>query len=154
MAPGMVIALGHPDRGDDGVGPALLSRLQGRVPAEVVLQHAVGDALALLDLWGGAAWAIVLDAARSGAQAGTLHRVEPADGVLPNGLGRVSTHGFGLQEALALGATLGRMPGRLVIYAVEGAAFGAGAGLSPPVAAALDGAARAVQREIALLGGD
>ncbi len=149
MARGVVIALGNTERGDDGAGPALLARLPGVVPNGVALREAGGDPLALLDLWSDADWAIVLDGAVSGAPAGTLHRVEAAEGALAKDVGRFSTHGFGLREAVELGRTLGRLPLRLVVYAVEGACFDHGAPLSPAVAAALDDAAARVGREVA-----
>jgi hydrogenase maturation protease len=41
-----------------------------------------------------------------------------------------------------------RMPGRLVVHAIEAADLGRGTGLTPGVAAAVDAAARAVLEEI------
>lgn len=154
MARGLVIALGHPDRGDDGAGPALLERLRGQAPAGVLLRHHTADALGLLDLWSGAAWAVLLDAAVSGAPPGTLHRRSLPDQPLPAGPARWSTHGFGLAEAVALARSLDRLPGRLVVYALEAGAVTPGTGLSPPVAAALDAAAARVGAEIARLGAE
>ncbi len=50
---------------------------------------------------------------------------------------RGSTHALGLGEAIELARALGRLPGRLLVYGVEGADFGTGEGLSPAVTAAL-----------------
>jgi hydrogenase maturation protease len=151
MARGLVIALGHPDRGDDGAGPAVLARLRAQPPEDAVLDHHTGDALALLDLWAGAPWAVLLDAAVSGAAPGTLHRRVVPDQPLPPRRPGWSTHGLGLAEAVALGRSLNRLPGRLVVYALEAADVSPGAGLSPPVAAALEPAAARVRAEIARL---
>lgn len=151
MVEGIVIALGNPDRGDDGAGPALLARLRAAPPVGAALVDAGGDPLALLDLWSGRPWAVVLDVAVSGAPAGTAHRIEAGAGALPKDLGRCSTHGFGIGEAVELARSLGRMPGRLIVHALEGARFDRGAGLSPAVRAALPAAEAALRREIAAL---
>ena len=60
----------------------------------------------------------------------------------------VSSHGLGLGEAIGLARALGRMPGRLVIHAVEAADFGQGVGLTPAVAAAADALTSAVLRDL------
>jgi hydrogenase maturation protease len=46
---------------------------------------------------------------------------------------RCSTHALGVAEAIELARALGRLPARLEVYAIEGARFTAGAGLSPAV---------------------
>jgi hydrogenase maturation protease len=50
---------------------------------------------------------------------------------------RSSTHAFGVAEAVELARELGRLPGRLEVYAIEGADFSAGAELSAEVASAV-----------------
>ena len=52
--------------------------------------------------------------------------------------GGASTHGLGLAEAIELGRALGRLPARLVVYAIEGQGYATGAPLSPPVARAAE----------------
>jgi hydrogenase maturation protease len=151
MAGGMVIALGNADRGDDGLGPAVLACLRTDRPAGVTLHRAGDDALGLLDEWAGVPWAIAVDAVVTGAAAGTVHRMETADGAMPAGLAGVSSHGFGLAEAVALGCALGRLPPRLIVHAVEGAQFDTGTRLSPAVASAVETVAAAVRREVATL---
>ena len=44
--------------------------------------------------------------------------------------GASSTHAVGIGEAIELARTLDRLPGRLIVYAVEGHRFDAGLGLS------------------------
>ena len=46
---------------------------------------------------------------------------------------RSSTHAFGVADAVELARALGRLPGRLDVYAIEGASFAAGDRLSPAV---------------------
>ena len=61
------------------------------------------------------------------------------------GTGRTaSSHGLGLDEAVALALALDRMPGRLVVHAIEAADLTQGPGLTPTVAAAVPTVAAAV----------
>ncbi len=58
-----------------------------------------------------------MDAVRTGATPGTLHRfADPA--ALP-AAASVSSHGLGVGEALALGAALGELPPRVVVLGGE-----------------------------------
>jgi hydrogenase maturation protease len=49
-----------------------------------------------------------------------------------------SSHGFGLDDAIRLALALDRMPGRLIVHAIEAADLTQGTGLTPRVAAAID----------------
>ena len=59
-----------------------------------------------------------------------------------------SSHGFGLDDAVRLARALDRMPGRLIVHAIEAADLTQGIGLTPPVAAAIDDVASAVLGDI------
>ena len=71
----------------------------------------------LLEAVTGADLAVIVDAVRTGAAPGTLHRF-PDPTALPAGA-PVSSHGFGLGEALGLGAALGELPPRVVVLGAE-----------------------------------
>jgi hydrogenase maturation protease len=71
----------------------------------------------LLDLAAGSELLFLVDAVRSGAPLGSLHRLE-VDAV-ERAEGALSSHGFGLVSALALGGALGNLPSRVVLYAIE-----------------------------------
>jgi len=60
----------------------------------------------------------------------------------------VTSHGFGLDDAVGLGRALDRMPGRLIVHAVEAGDLSQGTGLSPAVAAVIDTLAGAVLRDL------
>jgi hydrogenase maturation protease len=140
--------LGSPDRGDDALGPAVARSVAALLPGLEVLEHE--DPTGLLDLWAGHSPVVVVDAVRSGAVAGTLHRLETgATGPPPSAgawasSGHGSTHAFGLAEMVELGRALGRLPDRLVVVGVEAEQFDHGAPLSPRVAAAVPVAAAGV----------
>jgi len=131
----IVIGLGNAFRGDDAAGLAV-ARALGDDPR--VLVHE-GEPIDLLERWEGAGEVVVVDAARSGAAPGTVHRLDGlAEPVTAGG----STHAFGLAETLALARALGRAPVGVEGIGIEGERFGAGEGLSPEVAGAVERVAR------------
>jgi hydrogenase maturation protease len=140
-----VVCLGSPFRGDDALGPAVAGRL-GETGA--ALLHCDEEPTRLLDRWAGLDLVVIVDAIRSGAEPGTLHRVEASDGPLPRDLGLTSTHAFGILDAVELGRALGRAPARVVVLGLEGEQFGFGEELSPAVAARLDDLVAAVRTEL------
>ena len=142
----MVIGVGNEFRRDDGIGPEVVSRLRGRTPAELLVSD--GEPSRMLEAWTGAALAVVVDAVRPGRPVpGRPHRIVVDQADLP-GARPVSSHGLDLGDAIALARALGRMPDRLIIHAVEAADTGLGVGLTPAVAAAADGLAEAVLRDV------
>jgi hydrogenase maturation protease len=111
-----------------------------------------GEAAALLSLLDGASEAFLVDACRSGSPCGTVRRIDVAQvaaAPLPRGVFGVSTHDFGLAEAIELGRALGQLPSRCVVYAIEGGSFEAGAPLSAAVAAAVAAVAGRLHAELA-----
>lgn len=132
--PRVIIGVGNAARGDDAAGLIAARRLGG-------LEHE-GDPVALLDMWREADVAVVIDAVSSGAEPGTVHRFDATSAPLPARLrGSTSSHALGLAEAIELGRTLGRLPGRLLVYGIEGERFEAGTELTPAVAAAVEAVA-------------
>ena len=131
----LVAAIGHPDRGDDGAGPAVARRLKPHLPADVRLIESNGDMLALIDEWVGCAAAILIDASAPGRNPGRIRCLDLVSRRLPAEFARNSTHAFGLAETVELARALGQLPPRLVVYLVEGERFDTGAPLSPAVAA-------------------
>ena len=131
----LLIGVGNPYRRDDGVGPLVADEVSRRGG------HAVqcdGEPVGMLLAWERADLAVVVDAVVCAPSTpGRIHRTT-VDGLSP-GRGVTSSHGLSLPDAVALAAALGRMPGRLVVYAVEAADVSLGVGLSDEVAAALPG---------------
>ena len=121
----MVIGVGNAWRGDDAAG-LLAADAAGGVRHE-------GDGVGLLERWEGAGHVVVVDAAASGAEPGTVTRFDARAGALPVTALRSSTHHFGVADAIELARSLDRLPARLEVYAIEGADFAAGAGVTPAV---------------------
>ena len=107
-----------------------------------------GEATQLVDAWDGRRMAIVIDAIRRGDPPGTVHRLEVGRQPLPPAFNHPSTHGAGLESAVALGQALDRIPGSLVLYGIEPADLAEGPGLSEAVEAALEGLVNRVAEEV------
>ena len=135
-----VIGVGNPEAGDDAVGlevvRAARPALEG-LGAEVV---ETGAGLHVLDLLRGVDAVVIVDAVRAphgGRPPGTIVRAETGPGGLPAEVGSsLSSHGFGVAEAVGLAAALEDAP-RVVFLGVEIAAVTAGHGLSAPVASSV-----------------
>lgn len=88
-----------------------------------------------------------LDAASESSPAGlppgTVRRFDAHLGPLPADLATFSTHAFGAVQAVELARALGRLPQKLVVYAIEGADFGFG---ESPSQAVMQGVAEVVNR--------
>jgi len=136
-----VLGVGSPT-GDDRAGLEVARRLAASPPpgAEV---HAVDRRGAdLLELLDGAESVILVDAARSGAPLGTVHELGLAS--LPRQpRAPLSSHGVGVQAALALADALGRELPRGVVLAIEGGTQDA---MSPAVERAVDAVVARVRR--------
>jgi hydrogenase maturation protease len=147
--PVLVIGIGNALRRDDAAGLEIVRRVRARAEAgEIATYEHEGEALALLDIWEGADAVVLVDAIRSGAEPGTIHRVDATSAAIPARLrGSSSTHAVGVCEAIELARTLGRLPKTVVLFGVEGHRFEAGGGLSDEVEAMVEKLADAVLRE-------
>ena len=146
----LVIGVGNPLRRDDGVGRAVARAIQETLSAIKVIEMD-GEGAALLEAWTEADVVVVVDAVRSGATPGTVHRFEPPGDRLPHTLSSTSTHAFGLPDAVELERALGQLPRRLIVYGIEGADFTAGEGLSAEVQTTVPEVAARVQAELQAL---
>jgi len=139
-----VAVLGSRYRGDDAVGPLVGDRLREH---GVEVLDCADEPTRLIEPLAGLDVAVIVDAVRSAAAPGTLHRVEAADG-LPRDPGLASTHALAVTDALAVARVLDRAPRRVVLIGVEGRAFGMGDPVTPEVEAALDAAVTEVLRAL------
>jgi hydrogenase maturation protease len=141
-----VIGCGNPDAGDDAAGLLAVRAARERLRAEVDVVEA-GPAVRILDLLGNLDRAVVVDAVREprGARPpGTIIRAEAGPEGLPAEVaGSLSSHGFGVAEAIRLAAVLGTLPPSVFI-GIEVADVAMGRELSPEVATAFPGFVEAV----------
>lgn len=134
-------------RGDDGAGLEVAREVAMRAPGVVAVEHE-REPSDLIELWSGAGLAIVVDAVR-GQKPGAIHRVDVEGGRLePRSSAGASSHALGLDEVIELARALDRLPGRLVVFGIEGERFDTGSGLSAAVRRAVPDAAERVLTEI------
>lgn len=147
LAPGiLIIGLGNPWRGDDGVGPHVARALAGLSRPGVSVQNAAQDALSLIQAWQGVQQVYVIDAVQAGAKEGAILRLDALHDPLPT-VGAYSSHGLGLAEAVALARQLHRLPGRLTLIGIEAHCFAPGEGLCAAVREAEDKVLDELRRE-------
>ena len=134
----VVIGLGSPLMGDDGLGLLALEALcrSHAFEPEPVFVDGGTWGMNLLPIIESAERLLLVDAIRAGGTPGDLVVIE-RDG-LPRGLGiKLSPHQIDLQEVLALAELRGRLPGEAVAIGLEPERVELGCGLSPAVARGL-----------------
>ncbi len=128
-SPVLVIGIGNQLRGDDSASGEVVRRLHERgaqTGIEVIEQ--LCEPNDLLEVLHGRDAVVLVDTMRSGDPPGTIRRFDASSEPLPARLrGSVSTHAFGLHEAIELARALHRLPRRVIVFAVEGRHFEAGA---------------------------
>jgi hydrogenase maturation protease len=105
--------------------------------------------IGLLSLFENSAAAILVDAVRTGAPPGTLHRITK-DQLAAFEAGSGSAHGWGVAETLSIGGQLmpDALPRRLVLIGIEAGQLVLGENLSPQVKSALPEAADFIERVV------
>jgi len=146
--PLLVMAVGNLLRQDDGFAEEVLDRLaELELPADVELFNAGTSAIDLMDVFADREKLVVIDAVRGGMPPGTLYRFTPDQveaGLLPMN----SLHQVGLLETLKIGELVDCKPRSTTVIGVQPEATGLGIGLTPKVAAAVEGAVRLVLKEL------
>jgi hydrogenase maturation protease len=144
----VIIGVGNRWRRDDIAGIAVVDALQGRVGDDVALVESDGEPTRLLDAFKLGEQVILVDAVKTGAAPGTVHRFTSEE--LPAGMGiGQSSHLVALVETIELGQLLGKLPNGLVLIGIEATDFENGEGMSEPVEAGVETAVRAVLGELA-----
>lgn len=152
QARALVVGFGNPLMGDDGVGPALVSRLlEVGVPEAVRVVDGGTDATSLATLWQGEPWVVLVDAVAKGAPPGTLHRMGAAElATWPQRHG--DAHRLALPACVAwvLLARPEMAAARLELLGVEPQLVAPGEGLSEPVRHAVTVLADLLAAELAV----
>lgn len=147
----LVIGVGNRDRGDDAAGREVARRLREIDAGFVEILELDGEATALLAALESAEAVFLVDACLSGAPPGTIRRLDVAEAPLPRATFGLSSHGFGLAEALELAETLRMTPPTCIVYAIEAQGFEIGAPISEAAARAIDEVVECLQRDVAAL---
>lgn len=148
-----VIGIGNPDRGDDGISALVTSRLAGRLLSDVCVLTRSGDLMMIGDDVAAADALICIDASAPMGAPGRIRRIDLTTGKPERDMSFTSSHAFGLADAIALAEALGVASRHIVVYAIEGASFDAGAAMTEAVAAAAEQVADCVIAEAMRLRG-
>lgn len=134
VRPTVVMGLGNPLMGDDGLGLVVMERLQ-RHCFEPEIQFVDGGTagIGLITEIEEAGMLLLLDAVHTDAEPGTLF-VLTRDEIARFLSIKISPHQLGLREALTLAELRGNLPLSLSLVGLQPANVGFGIGLSPTVA--------------------
>jgi hydrogenase maturation protease len=144
----LILGLGNPLRGDDGIGPRVIEEVTRRgLPEGVSSLDGGTGGLDLLNVLEGWKRVVVVDAADVGREPGQFVRFAPDQARFVKPTDSFSLHHAGLGEVLALANVLGRTLPEMTIFGVQPARVGWGQGLSPAVEAALPALTDAVLEE-------
>jgi hydrogenase maturation protease len=139
----MVVGVGNPTMGDDGLGRAVVDRLDADVPAT----FAGTTGFFALEAMSGAEAAVVVDAVDAEGPPGTLHRARLDRGD-DGGVPEVTLHDLTFADALRSCRSAYDLPDRVVLVGMVPAAVEGGIGLSDRVDATLPVATDAVRAEL------
>ena len=144
----LILGLGNPLRGDDGLGPRVIEELEQRsLPDGVTAIDGGVGGLSLLRYLEDWERVLIIDVADVGLQPGQFLRFTPQEARLLENECSFSVHGAGLGEAIALGNALGREMAEIVIYGLQPESLEWRQGLSPAVEAGLPALMKAVLDE-------
>ncbi|MFN0123186.1 MAG: hydrogenase maturation protease [Blastocatellia bacterium] len=144
----VIIGVGNEYRCDDAAGVTVARRLKEINLPGVSVIEASGEGAALMEAWKEAEAVILIDAVQSGAEAGTIHRLDAHAQTIPAAFFHYSTHAFSVAEAIELARTLRQLPPRLILYGIEGENFAAGTELSAKIQRAAEEVARRILAEL------
>jgi len=148
MKPILILGLGNPLQGDDGVGCRVVQELERRtLPDDVEVMDGGTPGVGLVNLFEGRQRVIIVDAAEMGLPPGQFKRFQPEAVVLTGSAERFSLHRSGVADALALARALGLALPKIIFFGVQPAQVGWGQTLSPAVEATVTQVVEAVLRE-------
>jgi len=129
-----IIGCGNLHRMDDAAGVLVAERLRELgIPAEIQS----GGAFELVESWYKDEDVILVDAVVTGSPVGAVHLWKGKPLKVPSNP-QVSSHGFGVAEAINLARILQLLPKTLTVYGIEGKEFGIGERVSPAVLASVE----------------
>jgi len=144
----LIIGVGNPLMGDDGIGVAVAERLAGEdLPAGVRVVEAGVIGLALLDLWENVARVWLVDAVRMGLEPGSCRWLDK--GAIGDMEGDALDAHAGLTATLQLAMALERLPRDFRLLGVEPAAVERRMGISEAGRRGLETALRELRQAIA-----
>jgi hydrogenase maturation protease len=116
----LIVGCGNPTAGDDSAGIEIVRRLREQGDCGCDLRAETAPSVDLLDTFSLADVILFVDAVTAGGVPGTLYLTSlPSKELEPRAMGALSSHGWGLVEALKLAHALGRTIPRLFLLGIE-----------------------------------
>ena len=115
---------------------------------EVEVLEREGEPTSLIETWAETDAIWIVDAVTSGSPPGTVSRIDASEADVPERFGCGTTHHFSLGESIAVARALGRLPGTIVVFGIEGERFDLGEELTPAVAAAVPRVCEEIGQEV------
>ena len=146
-----IIGCGNPDAGDDAIGLIIAEQLRARLPPEVEVRSDTAGGASLIHWCEDVETLFIVDAALATDDfpAGCCRQFAyPADREQLKATAFSGTHLLCIFPTLELAQTVNKLPNELLIFAVAGAHFGLGAGLSPAVEQALAAVLNEVEKDV------
>ena len=146
-----ILGIGSPS-GDDQAGWLTVDALLAsgmHVNGEVAIEKLDRPGANLIPRLDDAAWVILIDAMQSGSEPGRIRRFDQKD--WPTYSQGLSSHGFGVLDALALARELGSLPSRLDLYGIEIGSASAGEQAGDEIQAAAQQLARRIAADLAAM---
>ncbi|HEY83904.1 MAG TPA: hydrogenase maturation protease [Chloroflexi bacterium] len=138
MNPTLIIGLGNPLRGDDGIGARVAQALaEQNLPPNVDVLDGGTQGLGIVNMLEGRQRVIFVDAADVGVAPGQFKRFTLDEARLLGNDRHLSLHNASLRDALLLAQALDMLPPEVIIFGVQPDTLEWDSTLSPPVEAAL-----------------
>ena len=129
----IVIGLGNYLRGDDGIGPVIIQKLEEyHRSLQIKLVDAGSDAFTVLNYLLGSDPVLIIDCARMGEKPGTVQKIIPENTKFSTLDMGISLHGYHLAELWQIARSMG-VKTRLSIIGIEPDAVEFNSGLSGAV---------------------
>ena len=145
----LILGLGNPLLGDEGIGVRVVNELTKlELPDGVSAVEGGTAGLGLIGLMEGYQRVIIVDAADMGHPPGRVVRFTPSEAQFKTVEGPLSPHQIGLGEVLTLATALEIVPTKLVIIGVQPGRIKAGVELSPKVERAIPQIIRLILDEL------
>ncbi|MFW6056406.1 MAG: hydrogenase maturation protease [Chloroflexota bacterium] len=127
-----IIGIGNPVMSDDGIGPRLVSELEGTVPGVDLIDMGTGG-MQLVHVLAQYDAVIIIDSADIGLSPGEARLFSPGEVVSLKEVRAYSLHDWDIMRSIEISRELGEAPERSLIFAVQPAFTQMGEILSPEV---------------------
>lgn len=140
--------MGNEFRGDDAVGICVARRLAALKLPDIRVIERTGEGADLIEAWQDVDCVCLVDAVSAQGLVGSVYRFDAQEKPLPVQHFGVSSHAFGVAEAIEISRNLGQLPSKIVVFGIESRNFDPGSDLSPEVRQAAENVIRQLLQEI------